>query len=300
MSCKDQEKFAACITDVAAMPGTYHKLDNVEDGEKLETVFEGALAMMQQAAGKASKIMDVQWKREKKCTLLGIKMHAELINIAEELAEAKSMIFEEMDSCGQTFMQRRHKDDDAIDKYLSCGLWIRVAQDTLTYFNGLIVVVQQQALQHGFEGGMVEQTLSYYSKKLVQICVLSPTYQAHLLSSYTCLCDASHNKFVNTLIYHPLLQSLLTQSLDSPAGSNDGCTASNTGLEAQKCSHCGSKILHEKLGVALGRSKCPFNNELTRNQAKQAAKAALQQLQADPQADKTEVIKAIIASHKAA
>ena len=148
---------------------------------------------------------------------------------------------------------------------------------------------------------MAEQTLRYCSKKLVQICVLSPTYQAHLLSSYVCLSDASQNKFANTLIYRPLLQSLLVQSLDSPARIGDGGrTPSNTGNEAQKCSHCGSKLLHEKRGVALGRSKCPFNNELTRNQAKQAAKVALQQLQANPQADKKEVIKAIITSHKAA
>ncbi len=86
-------------------------------------------------------------------------------------------------------------------------------------------MVQQQALQYAFEDGIVEQTLRYYSKKLVQICVLSPTYQAHLLSSLASLCDASKSKLVNNLIYCPLLQSFLTQSLNSHTGNgNDGRT----------------------------------------------------------------------------
>ena len=301
MSCKDRDKFAACIADVAAMPGTYHKLEDAEDNnEKLETVFEGALAMMQQAAGKSS-ITDAQWKHKKKSTLSGIKSHAELISVAEEIGEAEDQIFQQMDSRVRAFMQRRHYHDEDIDEYLSCGLWMRVAHDTLTYFKGLIGAVKQQAISHDFEGGMAEETLKHYARKLVQIRMLSTSYQSHLLLTYAFLRDSSHNKFVNPIIFRPLLQTLLTQSYDSPVGNGGGRAPSNpTPDAAQKCSHCGSKPLHEKLGVALGRNKCPFNSELSRSQAKQAAKEALQRMQADPQADKKELIKAIIASHKAA
>ena len=302
MSRKDQEKFAACITDVAAMPGTYHKLDDVEDGDKLETVFEGALAMMQQAAGKAAMITDAQWKNKKKSSLSSVKSHADLINLAEEIDEAEDPIFKQMDSRVRAFMQRRHYSDDDIDEYLSRGLWMRVAFDTLTYFKGLIGAVKQQATSHDFENGMAEETLKYYSRKLVQIRMHSTSYQQHLLQTYAFLRDSAHNKFVNTLIFRPLLQNLLTQSSDSPVGSNGngGRTTTNPAPDAaQKCSHCGSKPLHEKMGVALGRSKCPFNGELSRAQAKKAAKEVLQQMLADPQADKKELIKAAIASHKA-
>jgi hypothetical protein len=199
-------------------------------------------------------------------------------------------------------MQRRHYHDDDIDEYLSRGLWMRVAFDTLTYFKGLISAVKQQATSHDFEGGMAEDTLKYYSRKLVQIRMHSTSYQSHLLLTYAFLRDSAHNKFVNTLIFRLLLQTLLAQSSDGPvgSGSNGGRTTSNPSPDAaQKCSHCGSKPLHEKMGVALGRSKCPFNGELSRAQAKKAAKEALQQMQADPQADKKELIKAIITSHKA-
>ncbi len=92
------------------------------DRSEIETVFKGAISMMQ-VAGR-NLITDAQWKREKKSTLSGIKTHAELINIAEEIAEAESMIFEEMDSCIRTFMQRCHYNDNVIDEYLSCGLRI--------------------------------------------------------------------------------------------------------------------------------------------------------------------------------
>ncbi len=116
MSRKDRDKFAACIADVAAMPGTYHKLEDAEDNnEKLETVFEGALAMMQQAAGKNS-ITDAQWKHKKKSTLSGIKSHAELISVAEEVGEAEDQIFQQMDSRVRAFMQRRHYHDEDIEK----------------------------------------------------------------------------------------------------------------------------------------------------------------------------------------
>ena len=70
---------------------------------------------MMQVAGQ-NLITDVQWKWEMKFTLSGIKTHAELINVAEEIAEAESMIFEEMDSHIQTFMQCCHYDDDVIEE----------------------------------------------------------------------------------------------------------------------------------------------------------------------------------------
>ncbi len=60
----------------------------------------------------------------------------ELIKTTKEIAEAELMIFEVMYSCIRTFMQCHHYDDDAIDEYLSYGLWIWVAHDTLTYFKG--------------------------------------------------------------------------------------------------------------------------------------------------------------------
>ena len=153
-------------------------------------------------------------------------------------------------------MQRRHYHDDDIDEYLSRGLWMRVAFDTLTYFKGLISAVKQQATSHDFEEGMAEETLKYYSRKLVQIRMHSTSYQSHLLLTYAFLRDSAHNKFVNTLIFRPLLQTLLTQSSDSPVrNGNGGRAPSNPAPDAaKKCSHCGSKPLLEKLVVVLGRN----------------------------------------------
>lgn len=297
MHRKDVEGFAACITDVAAMPGTYHKMDS--EKTEVETVFEGALAMMQ-IAGR-TMVTESQWKRQKKSTLSGVKSHSELITLADEIKEAESLIFGEMDTRIRVFMQQRHYDDEAIDEYLSGGLWLRIANDTLTNFKDLIGVIQHQAVQHGFDGGLAEETLRYYAKKLSQIRMLSPDYSTHLLRTYAFLRDAAHEKFNHLSIYKPLLQSLLDQSHEAAGKENAGPPTPNPkSEEAQKCSHCGSKPLHEKFGIPLGRSRCPFAGELNRTQAKKAAKEFLQRIKDEPTADKKELAKAIIAEVKAA
>ena len=63
--------------------------------------------------------------------------------MAEEIGEAEDQIFQQMDSHVRAFMQRHHYLDEDIDEYLSCGLWMRVAHYTLTYFKGLIGAVKQ-------------------------------------------------------------------------------------------------------------------------------------------------------------
>jgi hypothetical protein len=141
--------------------------------------------------------------------------------------------------------------------------------------------------------------LSHHATKMLQIRIYSPDYITFLLRIYAYLRDACASKFDDISMYRPMLQDLMDKANAGGAGKDKDNGTRNRDPSNTACSHCKSRALHEKLGIPLGYNVCPFKSIKVRPQARAAAAHLLAALEANPQVNRTEAIKAAKAAGEA-
>jgi hypothetical protein len=295
MTRKDRAGFASCLTDVTAMPGTYHRSSAFEKTD-MEAMMEGTVALVAQATGNSLVLPDGQWKAERKARLSTIKSSADLLTLWESLIEAESEIFDQQDDRIRTYLYDRHYSALEIDQFLASGLFIRVIADTYNNYKSLLQTLLSHTNVHGFNG-LAAELLKYHGNKLLQIRLYSPSYLVFLMRQYVYMQDAAATKFSHVNIIAPLVQELFDRA---PAPNDAGQGGKNgNGGEANKCSWCQNKDCHSKLGIPVDSGKCPFKlANLTRSQCRKAAKAYVAAF--SPSADKGAALKLAIEAGKAA
>eukprot|EP00956_Cyclotella_meneghiniana_P001832 scaffold2011_cov26-Cyclotella_meneghiniana.AAC.2 len=179
MASKDRAGFASCLTDVAAMPGTYHRSSTMEKTD-MEAVMEGTVALVAQATGNSLILPDGQWKSQRKARLSAVKSSTDLLALWENLAEAESEIFAQQDDRIRSNLYDRHYSTSEIDQFLASGLFIRVITDTYNNYRSLLQTLLSHTNVHGFSG-LASELLKYHGKKLLQLRLFSPSYFSFLL-----------------------------------------------------------------------------------------------------------------------
>jgi hypothetical protein len=299
MHSEDRKGLASCLTDVTAMPGAYRKTPAVTEKSDVEAVMEGAVSLFAHATGNRVGISDGQWKVDKKTKLRSIKSAADLMTMSEELQDVQATIFEQQDINVRLFLQRRHYSSSEIKEYLATGLWIRIIRDTFQNYVGLVLMLVYHASLHGYSGGLVERMVNHWAMELLKVRLYSPDYTFFLLKIYACLRDGNAVKFDNLTMYRPMIQDLLDKAGTNNGGGGGGDNKNNANANREAvCSQCKSRKVHELMGVGHSFGNCPFKTNCDRKQARAAGKHFVAALDANPQADKAEAIKAAIAAAK--
>eukprot|EP00956_Cyclotella_meneghiniana_P014934 scaffold22621_cov36-Cyclotella_meneghiniana.AAC.5 len=300
MASKDRAGFASCLTDVAAMPGTYHRSSTMEKTD-MEAMMEGTVALVAQATGNSLILPDGQWKSQRKARLSAIKSSSDLLTLWENLAEAESEIFAQQDDRIRSYLYDRHYSTSEIDQFLASGLFIRIITVTYNNYRSLLQTLLSHTNVLGFSG-LASELLKYHGKKLLQLRLFSPSYFSFLLRQYVYLRDAAASKFSHVNVIAPLVQELFSRAPAATEGgggngSNGNGGGGNGGGGDPKCSFCQNKECHSKLGIPPDASKCPFKlAHLTRSQCRKAAKAFVAAF--SPSADKDAAIQAAIETAK--
>jgi hypothetical protein len=135
--------------------------------------------------------------------------------------------------------------------------------------------------------------------ELLKVRLYSPDYTFFLLKIYACLRDGNAVKFDNLTMYRPMIQDLLDKAGTNNGGGGGGDNKNNANANREAvCSQCKSRKVHELMGVGHSFGNCPFKTNCDRKQARAAGKHFVAALDANPQADKAEAIKAAIAAAK--
>ena len=283
MHRKDQKGLIDCMVDVTAMPGAYHKSDNVAENKlsQMDRVIEALPLIMASGMGHKCDLPEAQWKSERKAWLQIVKKGSELMSLIESIREAEGELFSQQETWIYSYLYQHHYPHKEIKEFQGSSLLIRVVADTYANYTTLLQTLAHQTTVHGFSG-LAEKMVEYHAHKLLQIRLFSPDYLTFILRTYIHLQDAATPKFDDISMYCPLFQEVLDAK--AATAPTDKISATNT---SSRCSHCYSRDAHLKLSVGVGAKKCPFKSaSLDRTAARKLAKDLLVAIKADATIDR--------------